>query len=336
MFDEKMIRETYSALHASENILSEVLSVKKERRHIHPYRVVLIAAVIALALGVTAVAQSAFMKKDDPENMLAAAYSETETPTRQGRVEFDQYGQMIVYPGWDRATFDPALADKYVTPYVGACGESMSWQDYIVTVDGYLFDSVTRSGIVYFSIENPNGVSGYYLQEDGEFCWSEESEITCVVVQAGRQYIDRERSTDTAVYLSAFYVLTGEEDGAEITLWDEKKQQGSLVVELFDGGGMAWAADKDGTVTVSPMGVKIDLDYFGDEYIANAPQKLTLHYLDGNSYTVYDEDALLYNRMYALLSGSMMTVSFDRIVDVEALSAVEVDGVMFEITMRSE
>lgn len=336
MFDEKLIREAYSALHASEDTLSEVLKVKKGRKHFHPYRVVLIAAVIALALGVTAVAQSAFMKKEDPEDMLTAAYSETETPTQQGRVEFDQYGQMIVYPGWDRAAFDPALAEKYVTPYIGACGESMNWQDYTITVEGYLFDSVTRSGILYYRIENPNGVGGYYLQENGEFCWAEESEITCGVVEAGREYIDRERSTASAVYLSAFFVLTGEEDSAEITLWDEKKQQGSLVVELFDGGGMAWAADGGETVTVSPIGLKIDLDYFGDEYIANAPQKLTLHYLDGSSYTVYDEDALLYNRMYALQSGSTLTVSFDRIVDVEKLSTVEIDGMVFGISLRAD
>lgn len=336
MFDEKMIRETYSALHASEDTLSEVLKVKHQRKSFHPYRVVLIAAVIALALGVTAVAQSAFMKKDDPENMLAAVYSDTETPTRQGRVEFDKYGQMIVYPGWDRAAFDPELADKYVTPYVGACGESMSWQDYTITVEGYLFDSVTRSGILYYRIENPKGIGGYYLQENGEFCWAEESEIACAVVEAGREYIDRDRSTATAVYLSAFFVLTDEEDSAEITLWDAKKQQGSLVVELFDGGGMAWAADRDGTVTVSPIGVRIDLDYFGDEYIANAPQKLTLHYLDSSSYTVYDEDALLYNRMYALQSGSTLTVSFDRVVDVEALSAVEIDGMVFGIAVKTD
>ena len=40
MFDEKLIREAYSALHASEDTLSEVLKVKKERKHFHPYRVV--------------------------------------------------------------------------------------------------------------------------------------------------------------------------------------------------------------------------------------------------------------------------------------------------------
>ena len=336
MFDEKMIKETYSALHASEDTLSEVLKVKNQRKRLHPYRVVLIAAVIALALGVTAVAQSAFMKKDDPENMLAAVYSETETPAQQGRVEFDQNGQMIVCPGWDRAAFDPELADKYVTPYVGACGESMSWQDYTITVEGYLFDSVTRSGILYYRIENPNGVGGYYLQENGEFSWAEESEIACGVVEAGRAYIDRERSTASVVHLSAFYVLTEEENQVEITLWDEKKQQGSLVVDLFDGGGMAWAADKDGIVTVSPIGAVIDLDYFGEEYIANAPQQLTLHYLDGSSYTVYDEDALLYNRMYALQSNSTLTVSFDRIVDVEALSTVEIDGMVFGVALRTD
>ena len=223
-----------------------------------------------------------------------------------------------------------------MTPYIGACGESISWQDYTITAESYLFDSVTRSGIIYYSVENPNGVGGYYFQENGEFSWAEESEIACGVVEAGRQYIDGERSTASAVYLSAFFVLTEEEDQAEITLWDEKKQQGSLIVELFDGGGMAWAANSGGTVTVSPIGLKIDLDYFGDKYIANAPQQLTLHYLDGSSYTVYDEDALLYNRMYALQSGSTLTVSFDRIVDVDQLSAVEIDGMVFEITLRSE
>ncbi|MGM9587090.1 MAG: hypothetical protein ACI3VA_06355 [Candidatus Limivicinus sp.] len=89
-------------------------------------------------------------------------------------------------------------------------------------------------------------------------------------------------------------------------------------------------------MTVSPIGLKIDLDYFGGEYIANAPQKLTLHYLDGSSYTVYDEDTLLYNRMYALQSGSTLTVSFDRIVDVEELSTVEVDGMVFGIAVKTD
>ena len=107
-------------------------------------------------------------------------------------------------------------------------------------------------------------------------------------------------------------------------------------MELFDGGGMAWAADSGGTVTGSPIGLKIDLDYFGDKYIANAPQQLTLHYLDGSSYTVYDEDALLYNRMYALQSGSTLTVSFDRIVDVDGLSTVEIDGMVFGLTLKTD
>ena len=138
-------------------------------------------------------------------------------------------------------------------------------------------------------------------------------------------------------YRMALYLFYYEEySSGEITLWGEKKQQGSLVVDLFDGGGMAWAADGGETVTVSPIGLKIDLDYFGDEYIANAPQKLTLHYPDGSSYTVYDEDTLLYNRMYALQSGSTLTVSFDRIVDVEELSTVEIDGMVFGIAVKTD
>ena len=51
---------------------------------------------------------------------------------------------------------------------------------------------------------------------------------------------------------------------------------------------------------------------------------------------MYDEDALLYNRMYALQSGSTLTVSFDRIVDVEELSTVEIDGMVFGISLRAD
>ena len=44
----------------------------------------------------------------------------------------------------------------------------------------------------------------------------------------------------------------------------------------------------------------------------------------------------MYNRMYALQSDSTLTVSFNRIVDVEALSTVEIDGMVFGVALRTD
>ena len=40
--------------------------------------------------------------------------------------------------------------------------------------------------------------------------------------------------------------------------------------------------------------------------------------------------------MYALQSGSTLTVSFDRIVDVDGLSTVEIDGMVFGLTLKTD
>lgn len=340
MLDEKMIKETFGAMHASPDTIVEVLRVKNNRKVFSRRRVVLTAAVIVLALclTVTVAAQGAFVWKAAPDTVLGAAYGESDNPVKEGRTEFDEYGQMINYPGWERAELDEAAAEKYVAPYVGALEQSVSMGEYILTAEAYIFDSNIRGGIIYYRLENSNGITGYYLQENGELCWDGESRIICYAEDSAREYLDTARSTDKRLCVVSCFTLADGENSADLVIYDrqgQKYEEKRMELELFDGGGMTAASDSDGLLCASPIGMRVELNALGERYSMDTPGRIELEFDDGSLYLLYDEDTLLMNYMCAVVDKSnTLTLLFNRVIDPEELAAVTIDGTKYEMAVK--
>ena len=82
-------------------------------------------------------------------------------------------------------------------------------------------------------------------------------------------------------------------------------------------------------MTVSPISIQLDQEALGLP-TATDPDRIALRYADGSEYVVEDEDTFISNHTYALSDGTLITYTFNRIVDTHSVTAVEVNGVLYQ------
>lgn len=170
-----------------------------------------VAAVMLVSmLGVTAYAVGGFILFDSPEEMLTTIFGdETGFDHSEGSITpFEDGINVIIEPTFDRVPVDESLAAEEVEPLVEAVGQSITWKDFTLTIDANMYDSVTKCGLLTYTLENPNGLD-YSLQSDGEV-WFPGGEIL-VSNQYGRSYIIQDKSTDTKLTATYYYQLRDRE-----------------------------------------------------------------------------------------------------------------------------
>ena len=198
MFDKKLYQETFSSPHASEDVLAEVMNMtRKTRKHAKLSRTIALAAAVTVLCGVVTAAAVGFLRYENPAAMLYALFGEN-VGSSDGIVEYNEYGKLTTYlPAWERGPVDETLAQELIAPYIFAVGESTVCGDYTLNVEALLFDAATRAGMLYYTVENSSGVSGYEVSPNGELRWPEEAPVLIWLKSASRDYLDTAMSSET-------------------------------------------------------------------------------------------------------------------------------------------
>ncbi len=358
--DKKMIGEALGCL--DEKYIIEALELSgrayahgKETENMNgrkitkPARILLIAAVLALALGITAGAYVAFTQYDSPDEMIgnfaggenykggsAEGYEKYETIEIDGE-ERIQLSELRL--GWERLSTDEALLEELVYPYVAAVEGGFTWEDYTVTMEACIYDKDLRGGILYYTVENPNGISwerndaGDIMLEPG----------ACVGTSfPAASFVDEERSTDTKLYICEHFIVVND--------WLENEY---IPNGLWIGNGMPyemldlvpylaqWEMIKvpsveldGGNIVVSPFGMAFDKNGIGVDPGTNH-QYIALRFDDGSEFVVYDRPNLFANEVTSLCQGpsrkALETHLFNSIIDINALVEVQIDDAVFTI-----
>lgn len=332
MFDQKTYQETFSSLHASEDVLVEVMNMThNSRKRAKWSRTAAVAAAVLCGI-VTAAAAVGFLRYENPTAMLRALFGEN-VSSGNGIVEYNEYGKLITnLPAWERVPVDETLAQELIAPYIFAVGESTVCGDYTLNVEALLYDATTRAGMLYYTVENSNGVSGYEVSPNGELWWPAETPVFTIVQSASRDYLDTAMSSETKLYICTYFIADPSQKTICVGIGsgDDWTKRNDISIELPGDVGIAGVELADGAVYISPVSIQMDLAFLGVD--GDSIDSVTLHYTDGSNYVVKNEADFVSNQTYGLLDleGSTLTYTFNRIVDTNSIASVEINGVMYQ------
>lgn len=390
----RLLRSELTVQEPSAVVCKEEPVMKKKRAN--PGRIIrnsLVAAILISMLGVTAYAVGGFLIFDSPEEMVASIFGDkTGYDHSDGSITpFEDGINVIIEPTYDRVPVDEEVAAQEAAPLVNAVGQSISWEGYTLTIDANLYDSVTKCGLVTYTLENPEGVN-YSLQSTGEV-WFPQGEIV-KFSQYGYSYIIQKKSTDTKLAATYYYQLRDKEStDLEITFtqWasitqeqidqriEEIKQELRQEIpeeealafqkeyvgdswpwfeenrtreENIDSAYEAWAYQRleefaacpdkitipavssgemtnvtlgNGAVILSPVAIIVNI-----KEIENFPRSFVdltkIVFADGTEYVVKDGYTLNYVFNVGNADGSETTFMFNRVIDVNEVTSVIVDG----------
>lgn len=347
MFDPKLYKETFSQIQASPQTLSEVLNMTQKNRNgsLRAARMILIAAVLTALLATTVFAYVGFTRYENPMEMLRTFFGDGNQESSDGQIVHETYYDLeydLVQPTIERVPLDEEVAENDVAPYISGVGESVSYEDYTLTVEAHLYDSATNCGIIYFSLENPNGVGGYSLQYDGEVWWPA---IEPVVIRNchGKNFLIEDETTDTKLSIAHYYSgIYGEEPYIEVAL---SAAETALYLPLEDGGGMKVITLASGDIHLSAIGIRINAENM--EFLCKTDtdgtylpprtdniDKVVIRFADRTEYLLHSdiEGQYVSNYSYCInMETDERTYSFNRIVDVDTVEAVIINGHEFTV-----
>lgn len=358
MFDEKKYQETFAQVQASDETLLEVLNMtRKKHPGVRLTRVLVIAAVISAMMATTVFAYVGFTQYENPMVMLKTFFGDDSQPINAGAiVDETYYGYTYtrVEPTIEWVPMDEQIAESDVAPYVSDVGQSITYEDYTLTIEAHLYDSATDCGVIYYALENPNGVSGYKLQYNDEVWWPD-GEKTVILNCAGNSYLIEEETTATKLSIAYYYCgVYNDADALEVrfTQWIAEGEYDAAELEsqvlylpLEDGGGMKRATTVEGDISVSPIAIRLDIsrmdflrqiepyDKSLSEPLESNIDMISLQFKDGSEYVIQNEELHIDNTMYALVTedGYVVSYSFNRLIDVDNVASVLINDMEFTI-----
>ncbi|MBO5129746.1 MAG: hypothetical protein J6B95_05330 [Oscillospiraceae bacterium] len=348
MFDSKLYKETFSQVHASEETLAEVVNMTKKYQNNYlrrGARMLLIAAVVTCLLATTAFAYVGFTQYENPMELLATFFGDGNQKSSDGQIVHETYFDLeydLVQPTIECVPLDEKTAEEDVAPYVSGVGESVTNDGDKLTVEAHLYDSTTDCGIIYYNLENSEGVSGYELQFDGEVWWPGGEKIV-VRNCHGKNYIVEGETTDTKLSVAHYYCgIYGEEPYIEVGF-----SEGNTALYLpLNGSGMDAVSFAGGDIKLSAIGISIDAGdmEFLRKYDTDGTylppmtdniDSLVISFRDGSEYVVDKdgEEQVVRNYSYCInMEVDERTYSFNRLIDIEEVVAVIINEYEYAVT----
>lgn len=373
MTEHELFHKTFSPLHASPDTLMEVQKTmensKKTRRALSRGAVIAIAAAltltVAVAAGVVTLIRADVSPADEVDDTTHHAFTD-DIDAATPLVE-DGKGNYITVADMERIPGDPAETERLVGDYLSKLDASLTVEGNTYKMGTFLVDE-TGSGILTFSIENPDGFT-YGDMGYGE-TWVDSVRADLSFGRSAPEdpngqdsgyhfadmklYADESTSTDTCLQMVAYFITgKGYETGTNFyfTVRDEAYQPYSIAIQprVYLPVKTLTAANGE-TLTLSPLGMTVVDTLHSDTELGM--DELLIHYQDGADFAVDSVSRNLRNWVVGLISGGRATADalqdllgitdlpegihysyvFNRLVDVDAVTSVTLEGRAFDFT----
>ena len=353
MHDRELFEKAFSPLHASPDTLTEVRKTmrneKKTRRALGKSAVVAIAAAltltIAVAGGIVTLIRADVSPADKVDDTTHHAFTDdldATTPTVD-----DGKGSLVPVPDMERNPGDIQTTQRLVGKYLSKLDAEMTVEGNTIRLGTLLIDE-SGSGMLTYSVENPNGVkytdAGYGEAVDmsaepsmwlGSAPDAQGYGGTCI---NSRCHVDEDASTDTRLQV-VLYFAAGKDfqkgDDFYFTVCDSARQPYSIAIQPQTYVPVKTLTAKNGElVTLSALGMTIvnpdpSREIHTDEVLVNAK--------DGSSFAVESSSKNLMNWVIGSITGDGQaafenyTYVFNRLVDVNEVGSVTLTGYYYNL-----
>ena len=323
-----------SELAAPSGATEELHMKQKNRAPRRLGRKLLIAAAIASMLAVTACAVAGYILYDSPEAMISAIFgNKTGFDHSEGSIRKDPWGGpegILVEPTYDRVEADPTLVAEAVAPHVDIVGRSITWEGYTLTVDSFLYDSATRCGFFTYLLENPDGVTGYSLQENGEIWYDGRPDIVSIN-QYGYAYIIQDKTTPTCLAAACYFK------------WDPRR--GENLTVGFDSGSKYTGQDLMALLEAEKAALKAAMPEaealerakaaMGEEHFGWLEQELSREELVDTCYERLAADAMQ-QKLDSEAAGTQISVACEQLESLDHITLAGGNAVISSISLRMD
>ena len=368
MTERELFEKTFSALHASPDTLSEVKRTmqneKKTRRILGRGAVIAIAAALTLTVAVGAgvvlirADVSPAEKVDDTTHHAFTDDINSPTP-----VVIGNSGEVITVADMERIPGDPATTERLVGQYLSKLDAEMTVEGNTYKMGTFLVDD-TGTGILTFSVENPNGFEygdmGYgetWIESVRANVYYGRSEPTRgdrdgAISADTKLYVDESASTDTCLQVIAYFISgKGFSYAKDSTFYfsvsDGAYQYHSIAIQTQTRVPVkTFTADNGEIVLLSPLGMTA-VDTIGHE-VEWLIRENIIQFKDGSTFVVKSREQNLRNWVVSYGTGNpesgynmameielgatdigaeeYNSYQFNRLVDVDEVSSITLDG----------
>ena len=282
MLNEKNFREAFEPLHASDQTVKEVLKMTQKQEKRSPHRVLRTAMVAAMTLVLIA------------GIVMTMPFTGSAAPEEPRPIYENSEAILVTLYGED---YDREAAARYVEPYIYPIEGTLTYQGYTIELEAAAFDAITGSGLLYYSLEIPEGTKDYWeiandmlvVNTTGEY---RERYPEPRLNHAFNWFLDQANSTETKLYIVSTFLYLEElftdveglnkqaiENGIRDKIEDwlafytndvlkirfvvpgagggESRYMKILVDPM---GGMEWISLDGGNMHLSPLGIQLAED----------------------------------------------------------------------------
>lgn len=368
MTQHELFEKTFSALHASPDTILEVKRTmqneKKTRRILGRGAVIAIAAAltlsVAVAAGVVLIRADVFPADKVDDTTHHAFTDDINSPTP---VVIGNSGEVITVADMERIPGDPATTERLVGKYLSKLDAEMTVEGNTYKMGTFLVDD-TGTGILTFSVENPNGFKyddmGYgetWIESVRANVYYGRSEPTRgdregAMSADTKLYVDESASTDTCLQVIAYFISgKGFSYAKDSTFYfsvsDGSYQYHSIAIQTQTRVPVkTFTADNGEIVLLSPLGMTA-VDTIGHE-VEWLIRENIIQFKDGSEFAAESRERNLRNWVVGFITGDPMggysdameielgatdigteeyySYQFNRLVDVDEVSSITLDG----------
>lgn len=368
MTQHELFEKTFSALHASPDTILEVKKTmqneKKTRRILGRGAVIAIAAALTLSVAVAAgvvLIRADVSPADKVDDTTHHAFTDDiNSPTP---VVIGNSGEVITVADMERIPGDPATTERLVGKYLSKLDAEMTVEGNTYKMGTFLVDD-TGTGILTFSVENPNGFEygdmGYgetWIESVRANVYYGRSEPTRgdrdgAMSADTKLYVDESSSTDTCLQVIAYFISgKGFSYAKDSTFYfsvsDGAYQHHSIAIQTQTRVPVkTFTADNGEIVLLSPLGMTA-VDSIGHE-VEWLIRENIIQFKDGSEFAAESRERNLRNWVVGFITGDPMggynmameielgatdigaeeyySYQFNRLVDVDEVSSITLDG----------
>ena len=368
MTQHELFEKTFSALHASPDTILEVKwtmqNEKKTRRILGRGAVIAIAAALTLSVAVAAgvvLIRADVSPADKVDDTTHHAFTDDiNSPTP---VVIGNSGEVITVADMERIPGDPATTERLVGKYLSKLDAEMTVEGNTYKMGTFLVDD-TGTGILTFSVENPNGFKyddmGYgetWIESVRANVYYGRSEPTRgdregAMSADTKLYVDESASTDTCLQVIAYFISgKGFSYAKDSTFYfsvsDGSYQYHSIAIQTQTRVPVkTFTADNGEIVLLSPLGMTA-VDTIGHE-VEWLIRENIIQFKDGSEFAAESRERNLRNWVVGFITGDPMggysdameielgatdigteeyySYQFNRLVDVDEVSSITLDG----------